>query len=148
MKKEIEKDVTIKENLQHIKDAIHILVYGSVFNGYSMEEVRIFEEIEKLVQQGSLSKEKDVLELIKFNLVYRIRGNNVDIETQENKDYFRGMQDGYRELLGKCRDIKYLISAVNKKYLNDDEKKVFEELRNRIYRSQRTSVPQTQKSLK
>ena len=39
--------------LQQIKDAIHVKVYGSVFNGYDPDEVRIFKMIEDYAKRNS-----------------------------------------------------------------------------------------------
>ena len=87
----------------------------------------------RMVQKGKLEERERVLKLIRFNCLYRIRGITIDLENTDNSDYFEGMKEGYKDLLDKLSEIKYLISAVNFKYLSEEERKEFKQLQKEIW---------------
>ncbi len=68
--------------------------------------------------------EKDMLEMFKFSLILRSRGLSVDIETQKEKEYFKGGKEMIDEMIRKC-EKNYLINFIHSKgkYMTVEEKK-------------------------
>jgi hypothetical protein len=66
-----------------------------------------------------------VLERISFAMELRKRGYEVDIETQDNKDYFEGAKESIEEFMRKLSDFKYITDYIKSKgkYMSDEEKK-------------------------
>lgn len=108
-------------------DEIILKNKGNIFFNFRMfvnGESKIVKEV-YLVDKKESSKE--ILDKIRFALILRSRGLSVDIETQKEKDYFRGGKEMIDEMIRKLSDIKYIDSFIDGrgKYMSDEEKKIW-----------------------
>ena len=68
---------------------------------------------------------KTDIEMIRMAAELRRRGYSLDIETQENKEFFRGGHSAMLEFMRKLQDIKYIESYIEMKagkYMTNEEK--------------------------
>lgn len=77
---------------------------------------------------------KDILELLKLKCLCRIRGLGIDIQTQENKEFYNGGQGVIQEFYRHLAKLDYIFADIDcaSKYLNYDELLAFKYLKNKF----------------
>lgn len=70
------------------------------------------------------------IELLKLRIKCRIRGLSLDIENQENKDFYIGAKQEFEILLRHLEKMKYIKADIECawKYLNDNERRLYNKL--------------------
>lgn len=69
-------------------------------------------------------------ELIRLRIACRQGGLFIDSQNK-NGDYFKSAQNEMDKLYSQLSDLKYIISGITTKYLNDEQIKLFKELKSR-----------------
>lgn len=88
-------------------------------------------------------KLSDVLGLVKLRNLIRIRGLKIDIETQNNKDFFKGAKQEIEELNRHLDSINWIIADIEcgkSKYLSIPEVREFEKIKALASQSQNTAL--------
>lgn len=77
---------------------------------------------------------KDVLELLKIKCLCRIRGLGIDIQNQDNPEFYKGCQKEMNELHRHLMKLDYIVADIDcaSKYLNYDELLAFKYLKNKL----------------
>ena len=81
---------------------------------------------EKIIEQ--------VLEILKIKCNVRMRGLEIDIKNQKNKDYYLGALNEYDVLFRHLDKLKWIIADIEcgNEYLDEEEKIYFEKLKSEI----------------